>query len=91
LGAAGEPVHSGVKSIEPVWPHHRWTLARMETTMNKKDTDKTRELTETELNQVVGGDTALQHEATHADLPNNGIQFGGGRTPVAIIAILIGM
>jgi bacteriocin-like protein len=49
-----------------------------------------RELTEEELEQVVGGDTALQHEAVHADLPNNGIQFGGGRTPVAIIAILIG-
>jgi bacteriocin-like protein len=49
------------------------------------------ELTEDELNHVVGGDTALQHEAVHADLPNNGIQFGGGRTPVAIIAILIGM
>jgi bacteriocin-like protein len=50
-----------------------------------------RELTETELDQVVGGDTALQQEGVHADLPNNGIQFGGGRTPVAIIAILIGM
>jgi bacteriocin-like protein len=50
-----------------------------------------RELTEAELEQVVGGDTALQHETVHADLPNNGIQFGGGRTPVAIIAILIGM
>ena len=37
------------------------------------------ELDETELGQVVGGDTALQHEAVHADLPNNGIQFGGGR------------
>jgi hypothetical protein len=49
-----------------------------------------RELTEAELDQVVGGDTALQHEALHADLPNNGIQFGGGRTPVAITAILIG-
>jgi bacteriocin-like protein len=49
------------------------------------------ELDETELDQVVGGDTALQHEAVHADLPNNGIQFGGGRTPVAIIAVLIGM
>jgi bacteriocin-like protein len=64
----------------------------METTMSKNNSiERTRELTETELNQVVGGDTALQHEATHADLPNNGIQFGGGRTPVAIIAILIGM
>lgn len=48
------------------------------------------ELTEAEREQV-GGDTALQHEAVHADLPNNGIQFGGGRTPVAIIAVLIGM
>jgi bacteriocin-like protein len=64
----------------------------METTMSKNNSiERTRELTETELNQVVGGDTALQHEATHAHLPNNGIQFGGGRTPVAIIAILIGM
>jgi bacteriocin-like protein len=64
----------------------------MEMTMSKYNSiERTRELTETELNQVVGGDTALQHEATHADLPNNGIQFGGGRTPVAIIAILIGM
>jgi bacteriocin-like protein len=64
----------------------------MEMTMSKNNSiERTRELTETELNQVVGGDTALQHEATHADLPNNGIQFGGGRTPVAIIAILIGM
>ena len=26
-----------------------------------------RELTETELDQVVGGDTALQHEGVHAD------------------------
>ncbi len=49
------------------------------------------ELAEAELDQVVGGDTALQHEAVHADLPNTGIQFGGGRTPVAIIAVLIGM
>ena len=48
------------------------------------------ELDQTELDQVVGGNTALQHEAVHADLPNNGIQFGGGRTPVAMIAILIG-
>jgi len=30
--------------------------------------DTSRELTETELNQVVGGDTSLQHEAVHADL-----------------------
>jgi hypothetical protein len=63
----------------------------METTMSRnRDTEKTRELNEAKLNQVVGGDTALQHEAVHADLPNNGIQFGGGRTPLAIIAILIG-
>jgi hypothetical protein len=55
------------------------------------NTNTDRELTEIELDRVVGGDTALQHEAVHADLPNNGIQFGGGRTPVAIIAILIGM
>ena len=44
-----------------------------------------RELTEIELDHVVGGDTALQHEATHADLPNN-----GGRPVMPIIAILIG-
>ena len=48
-----------------------------------------RELTEAELDQVVGGDTALQHEGVHAD--HTGISIGGGRTPVAIIAILIGM
>jgi hypothetical protein len=47
------------------------------------------ELTEAELEQVVGGDTALQHEGVHAD--HTGISIGGGRTPVAIIAILIGM
>jgi bacteriocin-like protein len=28
------------------------------------------ELTEAELNQVVGGDTALQHEAVHATQPS---------------------
>ena len=48
-----------------------------------------RELTETELDQVVGGDTALQHEGVHAD--HTGISIGGGRRPIAIIAILIGM
>jgi bacteriocin-like protein len=62
-------------------------MERVMTTTNTFDL----ELTETELEQVVGGDTALQHETVHADLPNNGIQFGGGRTPVAITAILIGM
>jgi hypothetical protein len=55
------------------------------------NTNTDRELTEIELDRVVGGDTALQHEAVHADLPNTGIQFGGGRTPVAIIAVLLGM
>jgi hypothetical protein len=64
----------------------RRTLTERERAMTTTD----RELAETELDQVVGGDTALQHEAVHADVPNNGIQFGGGRTPVAIIAILIG-
>jgi hypothetical protein len=49
-----------------------------------------RELTEAELDQVVGGDTALQHEAVHADLPNNGVNYSGGRLPIGIIAILIG-
>ena len=49
------------------------------------------ELTEAELEQVVGGDTALQHEAVHADLPNNGVNYSGGRLPIAITAILIGM
>jgi hypothetical protein len=48
------------------------------------------ELTDAELDRVVGGDTALQHEAVHADLPNNGVS-GGGRLPIAITAILIGM
>ena len=46
-----------------------------------------RELTETELSHVVGGDTPLQHEAVHADLPQTG---GTYHTPIAIIAILIG-
>ena len=32
-----------------------------------------RELTEAELDQVVGGDTALQHEGVHAD--HTGIQY----------------
>ena len=50
-----------------------------------------RELTEAELDQVVGGDTGLQHEAVHADLPNNGVNYSGGRLPIAITAILIGM
>jgi bacteriocin-like protein len=50
-----------------------------------------RELTETELAHVVGGDTALQHETGHAADPPHTITFGNGRTPVAIIAILIGM
>jgi bacteriocin-like protein len=42
-------------------------------------TNNDHELTDTELDQVAGGATALQHETVHADLPNNGIQFGGGR------------
>jgi len=46
------------------------------------------ELTEAELEHVVGGDTALQHEDVHAD--HTGISIGNGRTPIAIIAILIG-
>ena len=51
-------------------------------------TTNNRELTDAELEQVVGGDTALQHEGVHAD--HTGISIGGGRTPIAIIAILIG-
>ena len=46
------------------------------------------ELTEAELDRVVGGDTALQHEAVHADRPSIG---GNYHPPIAIIAILIGM
>src|SRR5215831_11198563 len=46
------------------------------------------ELTEAEVDRVVGGDTALQHEAVHADRPTNG---GTYHPPIAIIAILIGM
>jgi bacteriocin-like protein len=49
------------------------------------------ELTEDELSHVVGGDVALQHESGHAADPPHTITFGNGRTPVAIIAILIGM
>jgi len=45
------------------------------------------ELTEAELERVIGGDTALQHEAVHADRPNIG---GPYHPPLAIIAILIG-
>jgi len=45
------------------------------------------ELTEAELEHVVGGDTTLQHETVHADLPKNG---GNGHVMIPIIAILIG-
>jgi len=48
------------------------------------------ELTEVELEQVFGGDTALQHEAVHVDRPSTGVDYSGGRLPIAIIAILIG-
>ena len=47
-----------------------------------------RELAEAELDDIVGGDTALQHEAVHADLPKTGATY---HPPIAIIAILIGM
>jgi hypothetical protein len=57
--------------------------ARVMTTTNTLDL----ELTEAELERVIGGDTALQHEAVHAGRPNIG---GPYHPPLGIIAILIG-
>ena len=56
LGVASEPVHRSGDGVAPVCPRQRSTLGLMEMTMSgNKSTEKTRELTEDELNLVSGG------------------------------------
>jgi bacteriocin-like protein len=56
LGAVGEPLHSATRCPAPGWPHTSDDAGLMETTMSEnKSIEKTRELTEDELNQVSGG------------------------------------